>query len=270
MTLPYVRTVEYLSPSSLFEIEERPLDFYLHRLGPEELKPKNEQTYPMAVGSAFDMEIKRRLGVVVPDSVSTADRPGEARTLGLQLADHYCGSQAFAILQRERPTISSRLARELWGIPISGEPDFVLRPRANRTEFIADWKVTSANRPGEMSPNKGYTRLFNTAEPDKTFGPHKDCSLPMDVLNPKWATQLAIYGWLIHGPVIRTRRVAIDQLVVWREGHVRIAQFRAVVTAAFQKSVRERLRAAWELIQEERVVPRDIADGGLDFVRVCA
>lgn len=270
MSLPYVRTVEYLSPSSLYELEETPLDFYLHRLGPEEFKRKTEQTYPMAVGSAFDQEIKRRLGTVVPDQVSTTDRPGEARTLGITLAERYCASEAFAHLQRERPTIGTRLHGEAWGVPISGEPDLFLRPRANRGQVLADWKVTSANRPGEMSPNKGYRRLFNTGEPEKVFGPHELCDEPLEVLNEKWATQLAIYGWLIHGPVIRARRVAIDQLVVWREGHVRIAQFRTVVSAAWQRKVRDRLQAAWTLIQEERVVPRDIAEGGVEFVAVCA
>ena len=57
--LPYVRDVNYLSPSSFMTLEADPATFYLRKLGPEEFKPPyGPQTVSMAVGSAFDSSVK--------------------------------------------------------------------------------------------------------------------------------------------------------------------------------------------------------------------
>jgi len=63
MSLPYVRSVNFLSPSSLREIEKDPIKFYLKRLGPPQYAPSKEpQTGPMAVGTVFDAHVKTFLG----------------------------------------------------------------------------------------------------------------------------------------------------------------------------------------------------------------
>jgi hypothetical protein len=254
MIPPHVRTVEYLSPSSLRQIEEAPIEFYFRRLGPPEMVPPlEEQGFPAAVGSAFDAHIKAFVGRCPPLTklleTVTCERE-RAIKMGKELCDSYV--QAGALMGAKITAVEIRPEVRMapgTSVPILGYLDAIIGRRT-----VLDWKVSGAGAPGTRSPHKGYARLWDTAVPWIAGAPHDLCGIPFEEINAAWATQLTIYGWLLGKPIRRTT-AAIDELCVGRDGRLRVAQFRTHITKEFQIAVRDRLVAAWNRIQEERVVP---------------
>lgn len=274
MSLPYMRTVEYLSPSSYKEYTESPILFYLKRLGPIETKPPEDpQGFPAAVGSAFDSLVKPLiaglLGIKCPSArelLKTVTFEKERATaLGNELVQGYARCGALAALLKEGPTaleIRTTSPGYVPGtvVPILGHLDAMLG------KTVLDWKTSGSNRPGEYSPTPGYDRLFSTEDPGKDQGPHKRAGEPMETLSGDWASQLCMYSWILGGG-IRERKTAIDQIIIGKNGELRVAQYRTYVSIKFQKLLRIKLVAAWAAIQEERVVDPEAAEAGLEFVR---
>lgn len=279
--LPYLRTPTSLSSSSLHEMEENPCLFYLKRLGPKEDAPVDDQQFPGAVGCAFDAYVKaylaRMYGIKCPplkqmikDTVTTKDRRAEALDLGRILLAGYVECGALASFVAEKPLHLEHHADMVFvpgtKVPIKGHLDATLRGPKGRAIVIHDWKTTGANRPGEVSPTAGYAYAWDTDTPGERLQPHKRNGEPLEAFDEKWATQVTIYGWLMGGRVAK-REVSIDQLVVGKEGRVRVACFRTHVTTSFQEKVRERLVSAWQKIQTETVVPEELALGGLEVLK---
>lgn len=267
MNLPYVRQVDYLSPSSLVSFEVEPVRFYLERCGPIEARPPREpQGFPAAVGVAFDALVKRAVaeatGVECPPLeallAGVEAEPERARALGADLLRAYleCGALAAFVLQgptRLDVRLTQHVPDSVDPVPILGIVDAAV------AGGVHDWKVTGANRPGEVSPTSGYVEFLGFDGTRK--GPHARHGEPLEALNAKWASQLATYGWLLRfsGPIA----ASVDEVVVGRG----VARFRATISEDFQEALRGRYRAAWAAIQEERVVEPRLATCGLSFVR---
>lgn len=282
--IPYVREVQYLSPSSLRTLEESPVEFYLQKLGPIECKPKgDEQGFPAAVGCAFDAFVKTelagRLKITCPPlahllkTVTIRDRAERDRALdmGRSLLVGYEKSGALGALLAERPRDLEHHPEVCFApgtlVPIKGQLDATFRA-GRGARLVLDWKTTGANRPGEESPSQGYQRLFDSEKPGVDQGPHGKAGIPfheIPVEGPRWATQLTMYSWMLGHP-IRERVAAIDQLIVGREGRVRVAQFRTKLTVRYQQEVRRRLLVAWDRVQTCNVVPPELAGVGIEMV----
>lgn len=277
--LPYVRTIEYLSPSSLKMFESEPVNFYLRKLGPEESKPADEeQGFPAAVGTAFDAAVKlmlsSTLGLKCPPleemlkKVTTEKE--RACAMGYSLLVGYMACGAMSALMAEGPTgvevhPEARFAPGT-RVPIKGQLDATLKMKKQKQIVIHDWKVSGANRPGEVSPRKGYARLWDSDTPGVARPAHKDYGIPFEEIDEHWATQLTIYGWNMGHP-LKELLASIDEVCVGKDGRVRVAQFRSHVGLAFQRKVKARLVSAWARIKNNDVVPGDLAAFGLDFVR---
>lgn len=234
MSLTFDRQVTYLSYSSLNLLETNPLEFYLQRLGPWNLKPpKMKQTYHMAVGSSFDSHVKAalaaKLGLICPpldELLKTVEEEAyelvfgtEKKTLprqylideGARLLKAYRSTGAFEALiqdglthvellpgEQEVPGTKHHLmGREVKGVPLMGRPDAaftVAEPEQTKRSVPHDWKVTFAT-----SPNPGYVRRFDTNQPMRGYDPaHDRYQEPFEALSVPWATQLTIYHWLLH------------------------------------------------------------------------
>ena len=276
--IPYERQIEYLSPSSLSQFEEDPLAFYFQRLGPIEYRPERDpQTYPMAVGSAFDALVKWRIAQrngldcptpkeMIRENVVTPDRREEAILFGRGLADFYeeCGA-----LDDLADTTSVEVLCDVatvpgtgkFGVPIKGEIDAV------RGAVVHDWKVTGAGSSYARSPNPGYVGLWDSRCPAIKFKAHPRAWEPFEHLNAKWATQCVMYHWMLGRGIDAPLAVSIDQVVCAPDGRVRVAQYRGDVSVEFQLAVKDRLSGAWQAISQQSVVASDLAAVGVETLR---
>lgn len=283
MTLPYHRKPSYLSPSALMKLEQDPVLFYLHRCGPEASAPPREPTeLPMVVGSVFDAFVKTELAAVLGcacptlgellGAIEVPELIPAASAVAKDLIRVYKASGAFAALLKEGislvnldperqvvPGTARRLmGREVGGVPLVGYPDaLIVRP--DGTRVVLDWKTTSAG-----SPQPGWRRKFDSEDVCAQYAPpHEKSVEDFATLHPDWATQLATYSWLLRPGVGLGERfaavdVAIDQ-VVYGSKVPRVYQYRGEITGIFQDNLRTRYQAAWERVQQETLVPEDVA-----------
>lgn len=253
MKLPYVRRVNYLSWSALRQIEEDPLGFYVRRLGPEDrkdLEPR-EETFPAAVGLAFDALVKESVAGMTGVPVQTFDEGAKkvkfrsAWGVAGKLLAHYQKTGAFGNLLLQGPQgLEVRVDGMIDGVPVRAQIDCVLRGG-----IPLDWKTASANRPGKTSPAKGYQLCYDSREPGKPKT-HEKAGLLMEEIDEDWAAQLVLNAELLG---TADGLVAVDQLIVC-EGYCRVAQYRTAVSGTFREKVKARLRDAWARITEEKVV----------------
>jgi hypothetical protein len=253
---PHLREINYLSASALKKLESDPIAFYWDRLGPPDKKPKREALdFPPCVGTLFDAHIKRALSDqlslwcpsyshMIRDFVKY-DRLIEANTMAIGLLKGYILSGAMGALLLEQPRgLAAVLEDDVDGVPVQCKLD------GETVQFGAhDWKVTGANKPGEYSPKPGYLYCWDTNMPGYPKGPHERYQEPMENIDEDWATQIALYSI-----VLRRGTGSIDQVLVGEAGRVRVAQYRTGPSEGFVQRVRDRLRDAWERIQNGKVI----------------
>jgi hypothetical protein len=262
--IPYVRTIPFLSPSALRMLEENPAEFYFRRLGPPELAPpREEQSFPAAVGIAFDAMVKARVAKEcafrAPSLEFMLHEVKTERERVLQMATHclegYEKSGALKRLLEDRPTAVAVDGEDFapgTRVPVKTRIDCVTEYRSRPT--IHDWKVSGSNRPGTHSPTQGYNCCWDTQRPNDPDPAHVKATLPLEILNQDWATQIVMYGWAQGYPVSENIIGSIDEVIVWHSDRIRVAQFRAPITVAFQLEVKTRLEEAWRKIEERRVI----------------
>ena len=130
---------------------------------------------------------------------------------------------------------------------IHGEPDALLRPFLTPAVFA--WKVAATDR--RLCP--GYERVLRTGR-RRREGQHRRHGQPLEALDPEWATELAIQAWLFRERIRSAAPVAVDLVVAEEDGCV-VAQYRTTVTVKFQRALQERIKAAWQRIQDGEVAP---------------
>lgn len=266
MTLAYVRSIPYMSPSSLKMFEERPAEFYLRRLGPPELSPPREtQHFSAGVGIAFDAMVKtavaQRCGFHAPTLAFMLNEVQTERARALEVAETlmkgYETSGALNRLLEECPQAVSVDSEDFapgTKVPIRTRIDCIIKPVT--TSVIFDWKTTGANRPGTHSPTQGYARLWDTDQPGVPLPAHHKHGAYMEEIDSDWATQIVMYGWTQGYPISDELTGAIDQVIAWHGTRVRIASFRARISVAFQQGVKARLEEAWRKIESREVMPQ--------------
>jgi hypothetical protein len=285
MKAPYVRKPEYLSPSSLKQVERDPVAFYLARCGPEEARPpKEQQIIQMCVGTAFDAFVKEAIGkeLQIPcppleELLKGIEEPSlrkDAMEIGGVLFKNYEKLGCLAALIKEgvrevdlKPertvvpgTARQLLGREMGGVPIFGYPDALL-VMSDGTRVVLDWKTTTSG-----SPAPGYLRRFHSQNPMMRYeAPHERHGEPLESLSQDWADQLATYSWLLRdhvglGESFKPCHAAIDQVVYKLSEdkktviQVQVAQYRTFISGPHQVELRERYKRAWDAIQEELLV----------------
>ncbi len=148
-------------------------------------------------------------------------------------------------------------------VVLHGRPD-VAYVNAAGFQVVLDWKVNGYCSAHAPSPMKGYIRL---RAPGRTnMGQHKDAQLmvvnglminishfleDLGIQGQEWASQLAIYHWLLGSPFCSdTLLVGIDQLVCdATKGalpQIRIAEHRCRISKAWQQRVFDTATELWE------------------------
>ena len=282
-----MRTPKYMSPTSLKTFESNDVEYYLRYLA-DDRPDRDPQTEPMSVGSAFDAHVKSYLveklfgkaeGKYELATLFEAQVEKHNRDFALKAGKHcfdvYKKSGALSDLMIELNkavgdprfefSIQGAIGGEREGkfrnigVPLLGKPD-VFFINSQGAHCIFDWKVNGYCSKSGASPSKCYIGLRNEAGGNK--GHHKD-AIPMmfngiviniadflESVNVDWATQLAIYAWLIGEDIGSEFVVGIDQLAC-RKGEIRIAQHRYRISPDFQNLLFERLVIAWSVINSD-------------------
>ena len=171
-------------------------------------------------------------------------------------------------------------------VPFLGKPDvyFVTKDGG---QVIFDWKVNGFCGKSPTSPKKGYIIVRDGYAPKPPAlkesrgngSAHKDAQLMvvngltiniahhLEDISIDWATQLAIYGWVLGEEVGSKFIVGIDQIVSkglqkpWPL--IRVASFRNTISEIYQHDVFERAVKAWTCIQTGYIfdsLPREESD----------
>jgi len=143
-----------------------------------------------------------------------------------------------------------------------GKPDleFVLH---SGVEIVFDWKLNGFCSNSAKSPQPGYIKIRDTIQETSSRnvnGSHPDCVIKthkgvringattLEKVEKKWATQLAMYAWILGRPIGGDFIVAVDQLVGKPSGFeypwLRVAEHRLLISESFQKAV---FATAWDI-----------------------
>lgn len=244
-----MRQITYLSPSAIALWDENQDEFYMRYLA-DERPPREAQTRPMSIGSAFDAYVKSYLHEKLfgkdndPKYSLTALFEAQveeqhrdwALINGKYLFEQYkqAGCLADMMLELSKASSDPRFEFEVQGavngyreglesvvgdVVLLGKPDchYV---NANGTTVILDFKVNGYL--SQASPLAGYIRMRSAGATQHKM--HKDC-MPMKIngmlinvakyleeQDKKWARQLAVYAWLTGCPVGSDFLVGIDQV----------------------------------------------------------
>lgn len=244
-----MRTIKYISPTSLHQWESDRENFFVDRLS--ETRSKREGQSPAAaVGSGFDAfvksalhksifghdaggvyDLKRLFNAQVDDEENRAFAWRYAKEIFSRYVD--CGAYSELLVELTQSTKAPRfeflLRGEIEGVPLQGKPDLYYY---RDVHVLYDWKVMGSCSRSAQSPKKFYQSCRDTwtleeAKPTRGGGqrkPHKGYeeieykghkigSHWMEDVDSNWADQLCIYGWLMGVPVgCEDFIVGIDQL----------------------------------------------------------
>lgn len=282
-----MRTIKYISPTSLNLWESDRTEFYLSRLA-ENRPPKRPQTRPMSIGSAFDAYVKSflhehifgkdpefELETIFESQVDPCNRDW-AWINGEYVFKEYKRLGALNDLMFElakastKPqfefTVQHNVVHEtnLKGIPILGKPD-IFFTTSEGAQGIYDWKVNGYCGRYSKSPEPGFIRIrggrgTGCAHKNAVLGLYKGLEINigeyLENVNPTWADQLTIYGWTLKVPVGDTVITGIDQLVC-KPGDpyptIRVAQHRTRVSVQWQLTLFERLNSMWKSLETNHI-----------------
>lgn len=279
-----MRIPEYLSPSSIQLYQQDEEAFYLRYLS-DNKRPRDPQTQPMSIGSAFDAFAKSYLHEALFGKGADPRYEKEA-LFEEQVAEHnrdwawengefvfneYKKAGCLADLMIEmnkavgKPrfefTIQDTVSTQIGEIPLLGKPDiFFINSESARV--ILDWKVNGYCSKWNTSPMKGYIKLRQKGKPEKQ---HPNCHLMivngilinvamhLEDGDKKWADQLSIYSWLL-GEAFGSESmiVGIDQ-IVGNPDKLRFATHRLRISADYQFELLALIEQMWEIINSNHI-----------------
>ena len=266
-----MRTIKYLSPTSIKLFDKSPEEFYERYLA-DEKTPRDPQYPVMAVGSAFDAYIKHYLSAELLGSGGQYDlrelfesqveeqNREKAWDIGKLLFDRYVALGAAADLMvmlskgtnvRFEFSLQSSLTLNGSECTLLGKPDLFFEYEG--VQVILDWKVNGFMSKKRPSPCKGYINTLGDFKKKQ----HKDVITreiegiivnlvhPLEMVSADWGRQLAIYGWLLGCPIGGEFIVAIDQLVCGAGVMHGVAQHRTTISSAYQLRLWESACSLW-------------------------
>jgi hypothetical protein len=290
-----MKKIEYLSPTSISLFYERLDEFYLNYLS-DLRPPKIPQTPAMAAGSAFDAYVKSYLherlfgqgndpkfGLIALFEAQVEPQNRDVSyNVGKHCFDQYRESGALGDLMLELgnaigpPRFELQVqgvingyregvANQFGDMVLLGKPDLFFMNKVG-AHCIFDWKVNGYYSDTAPSPMQGFVRL---REGRINKGQHKNAQLMivdgmminvaqhLEDVNPDWARQLSIYGWLCGEEVGAQFIVGIDQLVCKKQiianPSIRIAEHRTRVRKDSQKSIFAAAQHVWDVVHSDHI-----------------
>lgn len=274
-----MKTIQYLSPSSIAKYKDNPDEFYMNYLS-DKAPPRFPQTEPMAVGSSFDAYVKSYLhqqlfGKSDPrfdfqtlfEAQVEPQVRDKALIAGKKCFDKYSETGALndLMIMLSKASNTPRFEFDLRGVVdghregvqlqfgtvvLLGKPDVHFVSKEG-VDVILDWKVNGFY--SQASPTKGYIKLRPEGTRHKEAFVQWDRDIEVNVAHTldqtreEWAAQLSIYGWLLGMKVGSRFVVAIDQLACRKDRDIRIAEHRAYVNDIFQHELFRKAQHLWDL-----------------------
>lgn len=165
------------------------------------------------------------------------------------------------------------VTKTIGNVTLLGKPDMAFINEEGH-QVILDWKVSGYCSPRTTSPMPGYLRLRSGGRNE--FGAHKN-ALPivykgtkingvttLDQCNKEWATQLAVYSWLMGNPIGGDAIFAIDQVVCSQNPSnsglpvLRFAEHRLLIDASFQRLLWNKICEMWDVVRSDHIF-RDVS-----------
>ena len=283
-----MRKPKYLSPTSIQQWAKDREEFYRKYLA-DNRQPRMPQTEPMSVGSAFDAYIKNylakclgmkeadgelKLDYLLEEQIEPQNRDF-AIAAGLECFNAYKSLGATGYLMKELEqasetpcfeyTVQATLGADesLLGVPLLGKPDLYFYTKSGKL-CIYDWKVNGYCSKSNTSPRKGYIRCLASG---KSVATHKlaipslsedgimlDSCTSLHELDSSWATQLAVYGWVLGG-LDASIIAGIDQLACGKD--IRVASLRNVICPDFLADLWTRCVEIWLAISRGEIFEKD-------------
>lgn len=284
-----MRTPKYLSPTSVHLFMDSPEDFYIRYLS-EVIVPRDPQTQPMSIGSAFDAYCKSylheklfgkgrtkgsrfELDTIFTEQVAKHNRDW-AWEHGKFVFEEYKKAGCLADLMLElnqavgeprfELSIEDTVETEVGDVPLLGKPD-VFFINSEGARVVYDWKVNGYCAARNTSPMKGYIKLKTKTDDTYYNSMHKKCVLKMvkgilinDAMcledgNKGWADQLCIYSWLLGEPVGSEEVIfGIDQ-VVGPMNKLRFATHRLQIRPDYHYNLLVLIESIWSAITNNHI-----------------
>lgn len=247
--------LNYLSPTSISTWQQSKENFYMKYLAKNRV-PREPQTMPMAIGSAFDSMVKSDLGgynfeEMFEQSVEPHNR-GPALAKGREVFNFYTTTPQYGYLKgmiekAELVRMEGMLIKEVDGVPLGGKPDALIRMPGGYS-FVLDWKVNGWMSLNKPSINKGFVTAF--PQPPRARGPaligneggvEYNMEQTLDMVNRDWAQQVCIYFHLFGEGTVGW----IEQLVPYRVG-----SYRGKIQSSFKQKVIDQAKEIWQAIHD--------------------
>lgn len=269
---------------SAFNMFETDREAYVLKYLVDDRPPREPQTRPMCVGSAFDAYVKAYLY----NHIFGANNPEfEFPTLfETQVEEHNrdwalgAGAYAFGCyketgaladlmklleISQSEPSFETKLESTLTykgsSIPFIGYADIMFSTKQG-TPMTFDWKINGfCGKKSAVSPKKGYVmirggRTSGKAHPKAQIqyveGVPINTAIKFHEINPSWNDQLTIYGWLQKIAVGTPFIVGIEQGVCKPTGtdypEMRFARFTGRIDPDEQERLWERLAFCWNSV----------------------
>ncbi len=274
------RTVRYISPTSYRKFWEDRTGYYLHYLA-EKRPPREPQTVPMAIGSAFDARIKGHLykelvkgddpsmtfESLYKSQVEVQNQTPQLFADSQKCFDDYIKSGALADLLLEmggsistpkfetqlESQVSANIEGGMVSVPILGKPDTHFINRVN-TKVILDYKVNGYYSNSGAYVKKGYAKKFPGGGSHKDsvvvekLGVRVNTAFTLHEVDIDWGNQLTMYGWLAGVEVGEPFVVIIHQLA-WKGGELTVGKHAYIVPSNIQWEIFKRCQTMWNAIQ---------------------
>ena len=280
------RKPKYLSPSALACWERDPDAYYLRYICPVR-KPRDPQTDPMAVGSAFDALVKNRINVelhgyeatkateyalcqLVADQCEGHTLP-DALEIACILFEQYieCGAYRNLMdvvhLSTRDVRMEFTVTETIGGVPLLGKPDLHFNTPKN-CEVICDWKVSGSVSTAGVSPQQGYARALDVhgsrthGKAHKKFDPVDHVSglvvngWKMNESTDYWADQLATYAWALgHWVGCEDWVARIEQIAVRPGYRAKCVVHQSTVDCDYQHRLLDRYQECWNAVESNHI-----------------
>ena len=271
-----MRIPEYISPTQV-GLWQRDREAYYMRYLCDNKQPREPQTKPMSIGSAFDAFAKSWLHeklfgkyadpryakeALFEEQVQEHNRDW-AWENGEYVFEAYREAGCLADLMLELSeaigpprfefTIKDTISTTIGEIPLLGKPD-VFFTNAEGARVIYDWKVNGYCSKSLKSPMKGYIKLrpgdkvHRDVSLLRIHGIYINVAMYLEDGDKSWADQLAIYSWLLGEPCGSKRMITgIDQICGPKE-RLRFASHRLRVSSDYQFELLALIEQMWETI----------------------
>jgi len=298
------RKIEFLSPTSI-KIADHNMEEFATKYLLKNRPPREPQTQPMSVGSAFDAYAKSYLynaiyGNAGPEnkydfqtlfeSQVEAHNRDWAVEAGRECFTKYQASGALAELMEElkgavgNPRFEFSLQDTLtWSgqeVTLLGKPDIYFM-NALGVRVVYDWKVNGFCSSRNTSPIAGYVNCRDLAK--KARYPHRDAVLTKykgivincmafledcGTMGKDWADQLSVYSWLLGCPIGGEDVVfGIDQITGPRCS--RITSHRLRIRPQYRYNYMDRIIQLWGIIKSGHIfreMSREDSDSRLQLL----